>query len=216
MKDCVNLTGGQPFKNVVHIGAHEGQEGQSYVENGVESIIWIEASRRFMSRLFDKTKALNVKQKYINACLSNLSNEIVEFNIANNEQSSSILKLGTHSKLHPQVSYIDKEILTTQRFDRLAIDQKIDLEKIDFINLDVQGAELKVLKGFGNILCSNNIRAIYTEINFEYVYEDCCLASELDEYLAFYGFKRIITKGEVAQWGDALYKRIKSSSDSDE
>ena len=207
MGECVFLNKGVPFENVVRIGAHHGEEGKDYLQSGVKSVIWVEALKKFMSSLYDNTKSLNLKQKYINACLSDVSNEKITFNIANNGQSSSMLNLGTHSSLHPQVSYVDHIELTTQRFEDIAVKENIDVHSINFVNLDVQGAELKVLKGFGDILSCKNIKAIYTEINFEHVYENCCLANELDSYLGNYSFKRVKTKGEIRQWGDALYLR---------
>lgn len=202
---CVSLSANKPFKNVVHIGAHHGQEGQSYAQAGVESVVWVEACRRFMGNLFDNTKGLPLSQRYLNVCLSDVSGEEVQFNISNNGESSSMLEFGTHSTLHPQVSFVDKLSLVTQRFDELATSESIDTNLIDFINVDVQGAELKVLKGFGEILSKDNVRAVYTEVNFEHVYKDCCLITELDEYLATFNFKRVLTKGELKEWQDALY-----------
>jgi FkbM family methyltransferase len=209
ISECIKYNNNKPYKNILHIGSSWGQEIDSYHKNGVESIVWIEASKRFMAKLFDNTSKYPIKQKYINACVSNIQGEKVKFNISNNGESSSMLEFGTHSKLHPQVSFIATEELETHRMDRLCIDHKIDMSLIDFINIDVQGAELKVLKGFGKLLGLENIKAIYSEVNFEYVYKDCCLVQELDDYLNFYGFKRVVTLGEVPQWKDALYIRYK-------
>ena len=36
----------------------------------------------------------------------------------------------------------------------------------------------------------DNIDYVYTEINTEYVYKDCALLSELDDYLKIFGLKR--------------------------
>ena len=52
----------------------------------------------------------------------------------------------------------------------------------NFLNLDIQGAELKALKSMGDYL--NNVDYIYTEVNSDYVYEDCALITELDDYLS--------------------------------
>ena len=207
---CVHLNGAKPFRGVIHIGAHHGQEAPQYLEAGVENVIWIEASRRFMAKLYDNTNRLNMKQYHINACLSDTEGEKVTFNISNNEQSSSILELGTHATMYPHIQYVDSVELITERFDEL-LKKNADIFQInnyDFINLDVQGAELKVLKGFGSLLAQENIRAIYTEVNFEHVYKDCCLIEELDEYLGGFGFTRIMTAAPEKTWGDALYLRL--------
>jgi hypothetical protein len=52
-----------------------------------------------------------------------------------------------------------------------------------------------------------SIQYIYTEVNSDYVYKGCCLVTELDEYLAQFGFERVETSwyNDVAGWGDAFY-----------
>ena len=62
----------------------------------------------------------------------------------------------------------------------------------NFLNLDIQGAELKALKSMGDYL--NNVDYIYTEVNSDYVYEDCALITELDDYLSQFNLKRVETK----------------------
>ena len=52
----------------------------------------------------------------------------------------------------------------------------------------------------------HHIQYIYTEVNEEYVYKDCNLISEIDDYLNKFGFKRVLTRmaGNYG-WGDAFY-----------
>ena len=205
LSEC-NKLNNKPFKHIVHIGAHDGAEITDYANNGIESVVWVEASRRFMAPLYENTrKYTGVKQEYLNVCLSDVEGEEITFNISSNGQSSSMLELGTHATLYPHITYTGKETVITKRFDKLSIEKKLNIDRVDFINLDVQGAELKVLKGFGDLLSSTNLKAIYTEINFEEVYKGCCLAADLDGYLAPFGFKRVLTRGECKEWGDALY-----------
>ena len=97
--------------------------------------------------------------------------------------------------------------MKTKRFETLWRENSadIDIDQYDFINLDVQGAELKVLKGFGKLFDLANFKAIYTEINYEHVYKDCCLVEELDQFLSQYGFQRSLTAAPEGSWGDSLY-----------
>jgi hypothetical protein len=83
-------------------------------------------------------------------------------------------------------------------------EEKINMGNVNFLNLDIQGVELKALKGMEEYL--NTVDYIYTEVNTDYVYVDCCLMSELDEYLGGFGFKRVETSmcGNTG-WGDAFY-----------
>jgi hypothetical protein len=76
----------------------------------------------------------------------------------------------------------------------------------NFLNFDIQGAELKALKGMESYL--DKVDYLYTEVNSDYVYKECALIGELDEYLLKFGLHRVETKwcGEF-RWGDAFYIR---------
>ena len=211
--DCVKLCGGQPFKGVIHIGAHHGEEAEAYARAGVERVAWFEACREFMEKLYRNTQQFTtMNQQYFNECLSDMEDLPVNFNVANNGQSSSMLELGTHATMYPHITFDKTIAMKTKRFDELHKEQAdlIPYDKFDFINLDVQGAELKVLHGFGPLITSSNIRAVYTEINFEEVYKDCCLVEDLDKYLGGHGFERIATAAPERTWGDALYLRTRT------
>ncbi len=209
-KKCLEIIG-TPISGVIHIGAHHGEEIKDYADADVTKIIWFEANKKIMKHLFDNTcKFSKVKQEYYCQVLSDENDIEIEFKITNNGQSSSILELGTHEKHYPHIKVVDKQLLKTKRFDYFCEKQKNDifLNEFEFINLDVQGAELKVLKGFGNIFEKyENIKAIYSEVNFEEVYVGAPLVQEIDEYLSKYKFTRVITADTPYKWGDALYLR---------
>jgi len=206
-KDCLDLRS-KNFKNVLHIGAHHGEEIEEYYSVGVESVCWIEANPKCMPILIENTKKFDkVKQTYFCHALSDVNDEEIAFNVTNNGQSSSILELGTHLTYCPNIQVIEKIKLKTKRIDSFG--EQIQFKNFDFLTIDVQGAELKVLKGFGDIFKNfANIKGIYTEINFEQVYIGAAIVNELDEYLSKFNFKRIKSfKFDAAPWGDAFYYR---------
>ena len=140
-----------------------------------------------------------------NAVVSDIE-EKVKFNISNNGQSSSILNFGLHSTFHPHVKYISSFETKTKLLKNILSDQKYKDININFINLDIQGAELKALKGMSEYL--KNIDYIYTEVNCDYVYENCALIEELDKFLLDFGLHRVETKWcENYRWGDSFYIR---------
>ena len=189
------------INGILHVGAHECEELKTYVNHGLQpkNIYWLEAQT---------SKVIKMKNKNIDniyqAIVDEIDGKTVYLNISNNSQSSSILEFGTHLKYHPQVKYIDRIIGTTTRIDTLIEKENIPIERLNFINLDIQGVELRALKSMEKYL--HNIDYIYTEINTDYVYKNCNLVSEIDEYLNKFGFKRVLTKmAGNAGWGDAFY-----------
>lgn len=70
--------------------------------------------------------------------------------------------------------------------------------------MDVQGAELRVLRGAGALL--NNVRAIWLEIEKVPLYQGQPLAEEVQGFMGAHGFvKHKDTVSEIS--GDHLYVR---------
>jgi hypothetical protein len=77
-------------------------------------------------------------------------------------------------------------------------------ENYNFINLDVQGYEMEVLKGAEKTL--ENIDYLYCEVNRNEVYEGNAYIEEIDNYLSNYNMRRVETFWWYdGPWGDALY-----------
>lgn len=189
----INITG------IFHVGAHECEELKDYMENDVNEndIVWVEGNKEIYDRMKGKVKNL------INEVVDEVSGREVTFNITNNGQSSSILELGTHSKHHPHVTVIKTEKHITKNIIDIAIEYKLDFSKYNFWNFDIQGAELRALKGAGELI--KYAKVLYLEVNSEHLYKDCALIGEIDEYVAQYGFKRIAVNMTEYCWGDAIY-----------
>jgi FkbM family methyltransferase len=187
------------FKGILHVGAHECEELNDY-ERYIQrnKILWVEA-------LPDKVKLC--KQRYPNVLIENAivsdTVEKVRFNVSNNGQSSSILEFGLHSTFHPDVRYVSSFESETKLLKDVISKYNIDY---NFLNFDIQGVELKALKGMKEYL--NRVDYLYTEVNSDYVYKDCALIEELDEYLLKFGLVRVETQwcGDC-RWGDAFYIR---------
>lgn len=197
-------------KGVLHIGASTGQEALKYKELGIERVIWIEAIHDVFEGLCKHLHDIGCDGDgitCINACVSDVDGKEVMFNISNNEaQSSSFLELGHHKIIHPTVDYIGQVKLFTKRVSTILVENDLDLYGIDFLNADLQGAELLAIKGMGEII--RKFKYCYLEVNKKETYIGCPLIEEVDEYLAIFGFKRVETGVWVADtWTDALYIR---------
>lgn len=192
------------IKNILHVGAHNAEEKEMYESVGCKKVIWVEANPFLVENL--KNNLESEKHIIHHAVVSEKDGEDISLMITNNGQSSSILELGKHKELFPGV-YVNKQMsFLSKTLKTLFVENNYSFLNIDFLNLDIQGAELMALKGIGDGI--NHINAIYTEINTDYVYKDCALVSEIDDYLSVYGFKRVETvMWNNHPWGDALYIR---------
>ena len=184
------------FKGILHVGAHECEELKEYEQYiSRDKILWVEAM---------KDKVELCKQRFPNILIQQavISDKIekVKFNVSNNGQSSSILEFGLHSKYHPSVIYINSYETETQLLRNIISQHNIDY---NFINLDIQGVELRALKGMEEYL--HKIDYVYTEVNSHEVYKDCDIVSQMDDYLKKFGFERVETKWSGCMWGDAFY-----------
>jgi len=189
-------------KGIIHIGAHLMEERNDYISKGIDNIIWIEANPKVYSKI-EFISNSNKNEITFNYAISDIDNQFVRLNVTNNGQSSSILELGKHKIHHPHVYVTEVVDVETKRIDTLFIENDLNIENYDFVNIDIQGAELLAIKGFGNLI--ERVKYIYTEINTNFLYENCSLVDEIDKYLENFGFLRTETHMTPFEWGDALY-----------
>jgi FkbM family methyltransferase len=184
---------------VFHVGMHKGEEYPIYKENGVETIVFVEANK-------DLAHAWTPNNDdefcyVVHAAVSDKVEE-VEFHITNNGESSSILELGDHATIYPHIVNVETVKMKTNTID--SINRKIGYNEDtwNILNLDIQGAELKALKGIGDW---RFIDAIFTEINYREMYKGCALEPEITEFLSNKGFVKVEEVDTGCGWGDALY-----------
>lgn len=190
----INITG------AFHIGAHECEELHFYNQLGLANtdVIWVEAIN---------SKVVEAQNRGIpnvyNATITDKDDSDVVFNIANNIVSSSVLDFGTHSDEHPSVVYVDKIETKSITIDTFFDRHNIDGKQFNFWNFDIQGAELMALKGASKHI--HFAKVIYLEVNEKELYKNCGLIEDIDEFLAQYNFKRVMTNMTRHGWGDAMY-----------
>lgn len=199
-KDIVSKYG-KP-KGIIHIGAHLMEERNDYLLYDLKNTIWIEANPSVYESISKINKPPNCERAF-NYAITDIDNEELDFHITNNGESSSILGLGKHIIHHPHIHVTETIKVKTKRLDSLIKENSIDINSYNFINIDIQGAELLALKGAGNLI--NSIDFIYTEVNTAHLYKNCSLMDEIDCYLGHFGFSRKETEMTQYEWGDALY-----------
>jgi FkbM family methyltransferase len=136
--------------------------------------------------------------------LSNTSGETKLF-VSGGESngSSSLLPPKEHLNIHPSVSFDEKISVKTITMDDWA--RVNNIQKVDFLWLDLQGVELKVLKSGTELLKS--VKVIYTEVSLVENYEGGELYSDLRKWLEFKGFRVVREELPWVDMGNVLFVR---------
>jgi FkbM family methyltransferase len=195
------------IRGVIHVGAHWGEEYEDYFVHGVKNMIFFEPVKSNYKMLLDYLPPWREDSiKTFNLALGNETGTKQMFlETANRGQSCSLLEPGTHRQLYPQIPFEGKEIVNIDKLDNVIFDRSL----YNMVNIDVQGYELEVFRG--GIETLKSIDILYTEVNDEDVYRDCCHLSDVDVFLGEHGFRRVLieypmrTPTTPYPWGDALY-----------
>ena len=195
-------------RGAIHVGAHLGEEYESYKNIGVSRIIMVEANPNIYRDL--EKKLGNVENVIlVNRAISD-ANERRPFHIMNATQSSSLLAPKRHSEIYPKIIERAEVNVMCSRLDDLLEELGETSFAYNILNIDVQGAEMMVLHGASEVLKA--IEVIYLEVNFDELYSGCCQIEEVDEFLSSRGFSRVaLVCPYHPSWGDAVYVRNQKS-----
>jgi FkbM family methyltransferase len=173
---------------VIHVGANTGQERELYNQHQL-NVLWVEPIDTIFKQLQDNIRPYE-KQKAVQALLMDHSGQDTVLKVANNGgASSSIFDLGQHKEMWPEVEYCDSRVIMSTTLDILVAVHEGDTSVYDTLVLDVQGAEMLVLKGAEAIL--DQIEFIQAEAADFKMYDGEAGIRELIEYLDGKGFSEI-------------------------
>ncbi len=151
---------------VLQVGANTGQELAYFRHHGVSLGAFVEPLDGPFATLKAQCDGENGYLP-IQALCGSVDMQLVDFYVAsNNGESSSILQPANHLKDYPWVQFGAAEKLHTFTLDRIysaITSSRPDIaQAIDLLYMDVQGAELEVVKGGNAVL--NRVRYIFTEV----------------------------------------------------
>lgn len=184
---------------IIHVGAHLGEEIDFYKELGFGRILLFEP----LHAPFDKIPVSDGVYK-VNAALGN-TNETVAMNVANNGESSSLLKPKHHLVAHPEVKFDGTEQVTVRRLDDWFSGNEFGLKMEDFccMVMDAQGYEGRVVMGAAETM--KHMDVVYSEVSVKDLYEENTNMNYLDYQLARYGLARKETWISFSGSGEAIY-----------
>ena len=181
-------------KGIIHIGAHRGSERFIYDWFG-KNVIWIEANPKIFEDLSINISEFKFQKAY-NSLLCSSVKQNVDFYISTNDGASSSIydfsKKFKKKEIHFEnkvrdISMVKKIILSSNTLDNFLEEKKIDINNFDHLVLDVQGAELEVLKGSSNFLKKCN--SIYVEVSTEEFYQNGSSWIQIKNFLNEKNFK---------------------------
>jgi FkbM family methyltransferase len=195
---------GITVRGVVHVGAHEGQEIAIYDSMGARAVVFIEANpvvhARLAAAMKPRPNVLTV-QRAVSDRAGKATLHVTSF-----DQSSSLLPLAGHRNVYPQIVESGRIEVDATPLDALMAEFGLDPARFNFLAVDVQGAELLVLKGATQML--RHIHAINIEVNFTELYAGCAQIEDIDDFLWAAGFHRAAMASPFhLSWGDAFYVR---------
>lgn len=197
-------------KGVLHVGAHLGEEAAAYHAAGVRYVLWVEANPRLIGTLSDNVRPYS-GHDVVRAAVSDTDGAPATLHLASFTMSSSLLPPKEHYRFYPHIRYPEEEPVETVTIDTLLERVGVLPLGFDFLNLDIEGAELLALKGATKLLPF--LKWVYAEVNHEEMYEGCALLPEMDAFLGAAGFERIALQdaGYYHGWSDALFKRVRDA-----
>lgn len=181
-------------KNVLHCGAHLGEEFPIYRESGAQQIFWLEANPNLISILIDKFGAGHVFQY----ALTSTSNTKIPFFLTGNVLSSSTKKIKADNEWGVALS--EKiEVQTISLSDLLALVPV----KVDLLVLDLQGGELDALSG---PTLKQHPKFLIVEVTDLPFYEEGASFKEVGDRLKLLGYQRLkVVKSGTHGHGEALF-----------
>ena len=193
------------IKTVIHVGAHHAQELEFYDAMGASAVLWIEASPTEFSGLTARLRQATGKTRHVavNAFAGETTGQTLSLRRFSNEgMSSSIFpptSLFRENWPHTEETGTTEDVVTA-RLDDIASEN--GFSEADLLVVDVQGAELIVLRGAEMLLAQ--AKAVISEVSKQEFYEGGVQQPVLRQFLRMHGFEQVT---RPPKHGDQLFLR---------
>lgn len=196
LKTGIKITG------AIHVGGHYGQEADLYYANNIKEAHFFEPQQKPFEVL--KAKCDSLGYKSYNVALGS-TEQVLEMHVeeVNEGQSSSLLEPALHLQEYPTIFFTKKVQVPVKTLN------SFNIQNCNFLNLDVQGYELEVLKG--STKCLNSFDLIYLEVNKSELYKGCPLIQDIVLFLKSYNFvlQNYVWYGGCSEFGEAVFIKYK-------
>jgi len=190
----------------VIVGAHLGHEVSSMRRRYPRAEFKLfEASPRYVQALRERFR-FDGKVQIFDCAVSDVSGEAT-FHETNLEGSGSLLEVGDLAKESYGMKQSESYKVQVRRLDDHAAENQYADEIIDCLWVDVQGAEMQVLRSAGELL--NKVRSIFVEVSaYKPLYNGGATFAEIMGFLGLRGYVLVGLGTDPSNGtGNALYVR---------
>jgi FkbM family methyltransferase len=205
-----------PLETVVHVGAHAGEEVAAYRLHGARRIVLFEAnaaSCETLQQRFGDDADIDIVHV---AITDHIGTErlLLHANSRGETESASLLPMKRLGEIVSSMHTEGAVDVPASTLDAELEGIGVDPLTVGLLVLDVQGAELRALRGATRALAG--VRAVLTEVAFVELYDDAAQAEDVAQVLTAAGFGLVDTlsyelyqdDGRFPAWGDQLYARL--------
>jgi FkbM family methyltransferase len=207
----VGIFGNAPSLSVVDAGAHHGHTATQYLEHFPNSrVIALEPEPGNFAVAKETLAPFGERV------------ELLPFALGETDGSAP-LRLTSHSGAHSllevnDMRYYDAPVETLTpiavrvvRLDSLLAERQLD--RLDILKMDIQGAELLALRGAAKLLVRHAVRLIALEVLFQPLYRDQPTFWDIAEYLRSRGYalqgiyeqRHHPANHAILRWADAVF-----------
>jgi FkbM family methyltransferase len=191
-------------RGVIHVGMWKFEESEDYEYLVGSNLIGIEAHPDVYENYSKVTSDLYGFKSFNFAASDIDDEETILFCREERQDTGSICA----SYLDDSVDYEIKRV-KTKTLDTFVSEMKINVKNYNFLNIDAEGSELKILKGFSKNLKYIDYIVLETSINDKFKNDQDLNA--IYPFLVDNGFEIKEADGNFIyeQWGDIFFSRVK-------
>lgn len=135
----------------------------------------------------------------------------VTFHVNSHNGTHSLLEIGDVQYFQQPAHLLEVVRVRAQTLDAFA--QAKQIERIDIVKMDIQGAEVEALKGAANLIDSGRIKLLALEASFQSLYKGQPLFGDLCSYLHERGYSLFqmydltyhLKNPNTLCWADAIF-----------
>lgn len=175
-------------KNLIHIGAHQGQERFEYAQKKLR-VLWLEANPAQIPLLCANLRGFP-RQMWLQALVGEAEHPSVPFYLSSNAgASSSVFPFDRHQDIWPEITMLKKIYLPQTTLPKILAGKRFRNIQFDTLVMDVQGSEMGILRSIPDL--PRQFQRIQLETSDFSLYQGAPLNHEIHAYLSCRGFRLV-------------------------